>query len=105
MLGDALQPLVGLMKDQLESYDIAAIDATTLHHDIPLLDDMANGFRGFLKRGEIRCFVFIDRGWYRDDVDVGAFEGGSVTVIRQVPGRSELCWRDFLCDIDAGLQF
>lgn len=30
MLGDALQPLVGLMKDQLESYDIAAIDATTL---------------------------------------------------------------------------
>ena len=30
MLGDALQPLVGLMKDQLESYDIAAIDATPL---------------------------------------------------------------------------
>ena len=30
MLEDALQPLVGLMKDPLESYDIAAIDATTL---------------------------------------------------------------------------
>lgn len=30
LLGDVLQPLVSLMKDQLESYDVAAIDATTL---------------------------------------------------------------------------
>jgi transposase len=31
MVADQLQPLINLMKDQIESYDIAAIDATSFH--------------------------------------------------------------------------
>jgi transposase len=31
MVADQLQPLINLMKDQLEGYDIAAIDATSFH--------------------------------------------------------------------------
>ena len=31
MIADQLQPLINLMKDQIEAYDIAAIDATSFH--------------------------------------------------------------------------
>ena len=82
-----LQARLALENGDADFLGAAGVNRGFIHHDVALLEHLADALARLHQRREIRPFVLIDRRRHRDDVNLAALHG------RQIHRELQVRWR------------